>query len=243
MLELSDHIHPCVYLPSKNARMPLLYPTRRLTPEEMDAQLASGRRRSGSFIYYTACPNCCACEPSRFDVRHFRLTRSLRRVWNLGNRTFDVKIGPPKDDQERLAVFNLHRQVRNLAASEDPYTFEDFHSFLVESCCDTYELSFWEYDRLVACTIIDCGKESVSAVYTYFDPSYSKFSPGTYSILTQLDWARREGKKYLYLGMFVADNQHLRYKARFAPQERFQNGQWVAFNEPIPDWSSSPFQD
>lgn len=238
MLELSDHVHPCVYLPEQNARMPLLYPTRRLTPEEFDLQLASGRRRSGSFVYYTACPNCNACEPSRCEVQTFQLSKSMRRVWNQGKRVLTVKLGPPGDDQDRLNVFNQHRHQRNLAASEDPYSFEDFHSFLVESCCDTYELSFWEQDRLVACTVIDCGLESVSAVYTYFDPAYSKLSPGTFSILTQIDWAKREGKRYLYLGMFVADNQHLRYKARFSPQERFQNGRWVPFESPISDWSS-----
>lgn len=239
MLELSDHKHPCVYRPSQLARMPLLYPTRRLTGEELDEQLAIGRRRSGAFVYYTACPSCSACEPTRLEVQRFKLSRSMKRVLREGDRELITRIGPPSDDVHRLDLFNLHRRQRNLASSTDAYSFEDFHGFLVESCCESYELSFWDGNSLVACSIVDCGHQSVSAVYTYFDPEYARLSPGTYSILKQIEWASGQGKRYLYLGMFVADNQHLRYKARFAPQERYVAGQWIAFDRPLDDWSST----
>jgi arginyl-tRNA--protein-N-Asp/Glu arginylyltransferase len=239
MLELSDHRHPCVYRPSQLARMPLLYPTRRMTGRELDEQLAAGRRRSGAFVYYTACPACSACEPSRIDVQRFELSRSMKRVLQMGDRSLETRIGPPCDDALRLELFNRHRQQRNLASSTDAYSFEDFHGFLVESCCESYELSFWSGDSLVACSIIDSGQQSVSAVYTYFDPRYARLSPGTYSILKQMEWAVGQGKRYLYLGMFVADNQHLRYKARFVPQERFIDGNWVAFDQPLDNWSST----
>ena len=36
-------------------------------------------------------------------------------------------------------------------------------------------------------------------------------------------------RKYVYLGMYVAENRHLNYKARFMPQERFVNGCWVKY--------------
>ncbi len=238
MLELSDHKHPCVYRPSQLARMPLLYPTRRLTGEELDEQLAMGRRRSGAFVYYTACPTCTSCEPTRLEVQGYRLSRSMKRVLKEGDRELAIRVGPPCGDPLRLELFNLHRQQRNLAASSEAYSHEDFHGFLVESCCESYELSFWNGEKLVACSVVDCGLQSVSAVYTFFDPAYLRLSPGTYSILKQIEWAASRGKRYFYLGMFVADNQHLRYKARFAPQERYLNGAWVAFNEPLGDWSS-----
>lgn len=217
--------------------MPLLYPTRKLTHEELDRQLAAGRRRSGTFLYYTACDRCSACEPTRLEVQSFALTRSLRRIWNLGQRIFRTEIGPPGDDATRLSLFNRHRLQRHLSASDEAYSFDDFQSFLVDTCCASVELSYWADDQLVGCTILDCGNESISAVYTYFDPDFAKCSPGSYSILSQIDWARREGKRYLYLGMYVADNQHLRYKARFAPQERYIQGQWLRFDAPLDDWA------
>ena len=239
MLELSDHLHDCVYRPSQQARMPLLCPTRKLTPSELDVQLAAGRRRSGSFVYYTACPTCSACEPARLHVQRFQMSRSMKRVLKMGDQRLGLRIGLPSGDASRLDLFNRHRLQRNLAASNDAYTVDDFHGFLVESCCDTYELSFWDRELLVACTIVDVGLESVSAVYTYFDPCYADLSPGTYSILKQIEWTAELGKRYLYLGMYVADNQHLRYKARFTPQDRFVHGEWITYNEPMKDWSLS----
>jgi leucyl-tRNA---protein transferase len=239
MLELSDHKHPCVYRPSQLARMPLLYPTRRLTGEELDEQLAIGRRRSGAFVYFTACPTCTSCEPTRLEVQGYKMSRSMKRVLHQGDRELSIRVGPPCADSDRLELFNLHRQQRNLATSMEAYSYEDFCGFLVESCCESYELSFWNGEKLVACSVVDCGLESVSAVYTFFDPAYLRLSPGTYSILKQIEWAASLGKRYLYLGMFVADNQHLRYKARFAPQERYLKGTWVAFNVPMDDWSAT----
>ena len=237
MLELADHVHPCVYRPTEKAKMPLLYPTRRLSLEEMDIQLAMGRRRSGSFVYYTACSHCRACEPTRLDVNLFHPTKSMRRILSLGDRECRVEVGPPGEDENRLAVFNRHRLGRGLAVSEELYEAAEFSGFLVDSCCETIELSFWDSHRLIGCSILDCGYESMSAVYTYFDPDYSRLSIGTYSILKQIQFAQQRGKRYVYLGMYVADNQHLRYKARFAPQERFINGQWVSFESPMSDWA------
>jgi len=155
----------------------------------------------------------------------------------LGDRECRVEAGLPGEDEIRLAVFNRHRLGRGLAVSEELYEATEFSGFLVDSCCETIELSFWDNQRLIGCSIIDCGYESMSAVYTYFDPDYSRLSIGTYSILKQIQLSQQRRKRYVYLGMYVADNQHLRYKARFAPQERFINGQWVAFESPMSDWA------
>ena len=53
----------------------------------------------------------------------------------------------------------------------------------------------------------------------------------TSGALKQIDWARETGRQYVYLGMYVAANQHLNYKARFLPQQRLIDGQWCDFNE------------
>jgi arginine-tRNA-protein transferase len=108
-----------------------------------------------------------------------------------------------------------------VATDDDEYT-----SFLVASWNPTTEISYWLGDQLVAVAITDVGAQALSAVYCYFDPSYDKLSLGTYSILTQLRIARQQNMRWLYLGMYVAANQHLRYKARYRPHERWQGGLW-----------------
>lgn len=223
--------HECSYLADKIASLPLHLPTRRLSPGEFDFVLDQGIRRSGVFLYHTACQGCDACEPSRVDVSEFVLGDSHRRVLRRGDEKLQIRENIPSFDPERLRLFNLHKTVRELGSSGQEYGEDDYESFLVHSCCcDTVELSFWIGDALAAISIIDCGQNSLSAVYTYFDPAYSKLSLGTYSILKQFEFARLTGRQYVYLGMYVAQNQHLNYKGRFTPQERWIAGSWVHFS-------------
>lgn len=207
-----------------------MLPASLLSQAQFDDALESGMRRAGVFLYYTECPDCQACEPSRLDVHCFRWTDSWRRIKNRGDKVVTTKIRPPSVDEERLDLFNRHRNVRGLGASDTAYEIRDYESFLVETCCRyTLELEYRIEDRLVAVSIIDCGEKSVSAVYTYFDPDYSKLSLGTYSILKQIEFVKGTGRQYVYLGMYVAENQHLNYKARFTPQQRWIGGRWVDF--------------
>ena len=207
-------------------------PSRLLTPEEFDLCLASGIRRSGVFLYHTACDQCSACEPSRIDVQKFIWRDSFKRVLKRGDQCLTIQISRPSLDDQRLTVFNLHRTQRGLGDPESPYKTTDYESFLVDTCLpQTAELSFWLEDKLVGISIVDCGRNALSAVYTYFDPAHSKLSLGTYSILKQIEFARESGRQYAYLGMFVSENRHLSYKARFTPQERWIDDKWVEFDQ------------
>jgi leucyl-tRNA---protein transferase len=216
----------------------MIYPLRPLRPAEFDTYLEHGRRRSGAFLYHTECAACNSCEPTRLRPEEFRLTASLKRVLQRGDKDIRMELGFPRTDSVRLKLFNRHRTERNLDVNAAEYGAIEFESFLVETCCETRELSFWIDDRLIGCTIIDCGEVSVSAVYTYFDPDFSRYSPGTYSILKQIEFTQQTNRRYLYLGMFVNKNQHLRYKGRFVPQERYIGGKWQRFDMPVEQWSS-----
>jgi len=229
LIVIQDQPQPCPYLPGIEARMPLRLPIGRLNSEKIDSLLSLGYRRSGDFVYRTQCQSCSACEPTRVVVEQFVWTTSLKRVLRRGDSEMQLRIGPPIFTPARVTLFNDHRLGRNLARNEEPVDEDGYRSFLVESCCDTEELSFWHNDKLAAVAIVDRAKHSLSAVYTYFDPELSRLSLGTYAILKQFQRATQLGLTYLYLGMYVADNQHLNYKARFMPQQRFIAGAWQSF--------------
>ena len=57
------------------------------------------------------------------------------------------------------------------------------------------------------------GEKDISSVYFFFDPDYSKLSLGTFSALYEIDWMRKRGMRYYYLGLFVESCAHLNYKA------------------------------
>lgn len=230
---IADNVHPCSYLPEKTATMPLHVAQPSLSDADFEVVLEAGLRRSGQFTYYTACENCQACEPVRIDANKFHWSDSWRRIINRGDRLLRLDIGPPEFSIERLQLFNIHRDIRNLGHGNDSYTPYDYQSFLIDSCCDsTYELRYYLDNSLVALSVIDLSSNSISAVYTYFDPNHAKLSLGSYSVLKQIRLAQRSGRKWVYLGLYVAENQHLNYKARFLPQERYINRQWIEYSRP-----------
>ena len=234
-----DESSVCPYLNGQTARMPLSLPEGNVTGDQFDAILAAGYRRSGWFFYRTHCQTCHACEPLRIEVAKFNESRSMRRVRRLGDEHLQIQVAAPVLDEERLRVFNAQRAGRKLDRCEPEADPSDYSSFLLNSFCEDLELSFWDGDKLVAVSITDVGESSLSAVYCYFDPSYSWLSPGTYAILNQISFAKQDDYKWLYLGMFVADNAHLCYKARFGPHERLRDGHWQPFAPELIDRSQA----
>jgi leucyl-tRNA---protein transferase len=225
-----DSPHSCGYLPDRTARLPYRHPIEKLSPERFDERLAEGDRRSGVYLYRTQCPECRACEPIRLDLMTFRPNATQRRTVHRGDALLKVKVGPPKIDQARLDLFNAHRDRRGLSRGDEPIDASGYADFLTETCCDTLELTCWYEGRLVACAIADAGRESLSAVYTFFDPDFSLLSLGTYCVLREAELCRQTGRRYLYLGFYIAASPHMSYKARFHPHERRIGGQWLGFS-------------
>lgn len=221
----------CPYLPRQVARMPLRMPTRDLTGEELDERLAVGDRRQGVVLYRTRCPRCEACEPVRIDVARFRPTRTHRRTLARGLRELAIEIGRPRVDAERVALYDRHKRARALADDAHPIEPQTYEEFLVATCCDSLEIAYRLNGELVGVAITDRGAISVSAVYCHHDPTKTTLGVGTFSILYQLELCKQWGLRWLYLGLYVAGNDPMAYKARFLPHERRIDGRWQVFEK------------
>lgn len=225
-----DALHPCPYLPDRNARLPMRLPSRALSPAELDARLAEGDRRHGPFLYRPSCPGCVACEAIRIPVNDFRFRKSHRRVLNKGDRHLRVELGEPVADRRRLALYERHKRGRGLVSgSGEPLDLKGYEGFLVERCVRAFEVRYHHDDHLVAVAVTDRGVRSLSAVYCFWDPAYAHLSVGTYSILKQIELARDWGMEHLYLGLYIERNEHMSYKARFRPHDRLVDGRWQRF--------------
>ncbi len=229
-----DQEEPCPYLEGRIARRPMRLPTRRLQPHELDQRLDAGDRRAGPLFYTQACPSCRACEPLRIDTGTFEATRSQARAWKRGRKALRVSAGPLLVDELRITLFDRHQTLRGLRKHEREFGREEYEAFLVERAVDSFELRYWLGETLVGVAITDRGKDAWSAVYTYYEPElpleHRSLSLGTFSILTQLELARANGVRWLYLGLAIEQSDAMRYKLAFLPHERRIDGEWRAFS-------------
>lgn len=229
-LVVYDGTHDCPYLDGRQARLPMRLPVRALSGRELDERLAEGDRRHGAFLYRPSCPSCTACQAIRLDAQDFPLRRSHERVLKRGDRELRMQIGDPIADDERLGLYEKHKVERGLVSGTgEPLDLRGYEGFLVDRCVRSVELRYYLNDELVALAVTDRGDRSLSAVYCFWDPAHKNLSLGTYSILKQVQLARSWGLRWVYLGLFIEDNDHMRYKKRFLPHQRLIDGRWEEF--------------
>ena len=221
-----DEATACPYLAGREARMPLRVPTRMLTQQEFAERLRAGDRRQGVLLYRTACPACQACEPIRIDVEQFEPDRTQRRVYRRGLKTLDVEIGPPELTTEKVALYNRHKSGRGLSAEGTDIDEAGYRAFLVDTCCDSFEIRYRLDGKLIGVAVVDRAEDALSAVYFYFDPDHEPLSPGVFSIMKQVELCRAWGLRFLYLGLYIRECPSMAYKARYLPHERRVGGQW-----------------
>jgi len=230
ILVVYDEVEQCPYIAERQARMPLGLPLVSIDAQSTDRLMSGGFRRSGHFLYQTNCTDCQACEAIRLDVNAFQPNRSQRRALKKGDKAFEVVIGTPQTDRQRVHLFNKHRNARGLNCKGIDIDDDDYQMFLIESCLDTFEIAYYCDSQLVGIAICDQGEQSISAVYTYYDIDFVSLSPGTYSIMKQVEKCKSEGFQYLYLGFYIAQCQFMRYKQNFRPHQRLIDGQWKDFH-------------
>lgn len=219
----------CPYLHDRVSRLPLRLQLLPVLGADFDDMLRAGNRRTGRYLYQTACPGCQECEPIRIPVSRFRASRSQRRVWKKTNPAVDVRVTEPIVDELRVRMFNAHRNQRGMNQSASAFDRHDYVEFLTDTCCDTIALDYYLDERLIAVAICDRGENAWSAVYTFFDPAFAAWSPGTFSILKQIELCQERDIDWLYLGFYIENCRHMRYKEAYRPHQRLVDGRWQDF--------------
>jgi arginine-tRNA-protein transferase len=213
-------LYACPYLPSLQARQRAFLASE-LDPEVYHDLMDRGFRRNGEVFYAMDCPTCCRCIPLRLAVERFVPSKSQRRAWRR-NEALDVRVQEP---QYSPAKFELYR--RYVAAQHAPTddTEEQFRGIYTR-VVDTVEVLYVLGDRTLAVSLLDVCSRSVSAVYHFFDPDHRARSLGVFSVLAEIEWTRRLGVPYYYLGYWVEGAKTMHYKANYRPHELWRGGAW-----------------
>lgn len=218
--------HACGYWPERNARDVVLDPSDATLPDIYPQSLAMGFRRSGGHVYRPQCAACQACIAVRLRVREFVPDRGQRRC-SKRNADLHIEMRPAQRSDEIFDLYRRYVDSRHAGGGMDGLATEDFDRFV---SCDWSPTRFLEFRRdgaLLAVAVTDVLPSSLSSVYTFFEPGEAARSLGTFAILSQIQWARREGREHLYLGFWLKDHPKMNYKENFQPQERLIGREWV----------------
>jgi len=108
----------------------------------------------------------------------------------------------------------------------DNPTPNGYINFLTSDWSETVFYEFRLKKQLVAVAVVDHLQNSLSAVYTFFDPLFQERSLGVYAILWEIEETKRLKRDYLYLGYWIKGCQKMSYKIEYQPLEFYSNGIW-----------------
>jgi arginine-tRNA-protein transferase len=210
----------CSYLPSQTASLEVRA-VNAMSPAEYLQLLARGWRRFGWQIFRPACPRCRECRSLRVLAQQFNPTAGQRRVLRK-NGAVRAELHPLFAARETVDLYNRyqrfmheHRGWALQVASNASY-----HDMFLSGPSELgRQWLYFTGDKLIGVALMDEVPQAVSLVYFFHDPEWRAQSPGVFSILNQLRYARSQGMEHAYLGYWIKDCPSMNYKNRFAPYE------------------------
>ncbi|MFH5806414.1 arginyltransferase [Alienimonas sp. DA493] len=210
----------CSYLPEERARMGVKL-FAQISAEHYAKMLARGWRRQGVSFFRSDCPACKKCRSLRVDVRNFRPSKSQRRCLKR-NAQISVTVQPAGTSEEHADLYNRwHADMSERRGwRHDTTTPEEYRENLVGPGYDfAREFLYRDGDKLVGVGLVDVVPGALNSIYFFHDPDWRPQGPGTFSALTEIQYARDTGRDWVYLGYWIPENASMAYKNRFAPHE------------------------
>jgi arginine-tRNA-protein transferase len=223
--------HECSYLDNRLANSLFVDPESSLDTVVYSSLIQRGFRRSGNYVYTPHCNHCHDCIPVRLDVQQFSPSRSQKRCCNR-NKQLKVRHRPAAFSQVHYDLYSKYVISRHSGGGMDEPSTEKYLDFLISDWCETTFFEFRENDNVVSIAVTDIIEDGFSAVYTFFasSPSLDKRSLGVFSILWQIEEARRRGLRWLYLGYWIKKCAKMNYKDKYQPLQYYYNYEW----HPVP---------
>jgi arginine-tRNA-protein transferase len=167
--------------------------------------------------------------PLRIRVQDFSPNKSQRRILRR-NSDVGVTFQPICLTEADEILFDKHKR---RFANNTPDSLNDFlapqnPAFVP---CRAYECRVISSEnRLLAVSFFDIGENAISSVYAMFETDESARGLGIFTLLAELEFARQNGKKYLYTGYVHKGHSAYDYKKHFSAIEHYDwCGSWLPF--------------
>jgi arginine-tRNA-protein transferase len=229
---------PCPYLPDREERKVFAHLPLSDGPQVNDALTQVGFRRSQNIAYRPACEACDACVSARIPVGKYVFSKSERRVLER-NAHLTRHIVEAEATMEQFDLLRCYLLARHAEGGMSDMTWPDYVAMVEDTAVRTHLIEYRapSTDRgpgdLIACALVDMLGDGLSLVYSFYDPSLTKDSLGSFVILDHVAQAATARLPYVYLGYWVNGSVKMAYKARFRPLEVLKPGGWAALTDSV----------
>lgn len=218
-------VHQCGYLPDRYSVNIIADPNKELSSEIYSTLIDYGFRRNGKHLYRPQCPHCSACVPTRILVNNFMPNRSQQRTIRV-NQDLKIKLTGNNYLEEHFELYKKYLVIRHTDSPMSLSTVDDYKDFIIGNWSNTHFLEFRLDKKLICVAVFDPLPQGLSAVYSFYDPSYEKRSLGTYAILRLIEEALNRKLSTLYLGYWIKECNKMSYKINFKPIQGYINKSW-----------------
>lgn len=226
---------PCPYLPARDERKVFAHLPLSEGAQVNDALTQIGFRRSQNIAYRPACEGCDACVSARIPVAPYVFSRSERRVIER-NTMLTRHLVEAEATMEQFDLLRRYLMARHAEGGMSDMTWPDYVAMVEDTAVRTHIIEYRapSDDRgpgdLIACVLVDLLSDGLSLVYSFYDPSFTRNSLGSFVILDHVVQSRIAGLPFVYLGYWVSGSEKMDYKSRFQPLEVLRPGGWVMLN-------------
>ncbi|TGK00669.1 arginyltransferase [Leptospira semungkisensis] len=219
----------CSYYPERISRIKGFAWREVISPSVLDFLFRFGFRRSGAFYYRTSCPSCSHCLSYRIPLLSFSPNAKHKRIFKK-NQDLRVTVSSPEMDPEKKDLYLKYQRSRHEGSygNSDEELLQTMQIQMYDGSDNSKEIRIYKEERLLGWMLLDLGRETVSAVYSVFDPEEEKRSLGNFLILSSILWARGNQFKEFHLGLFLPGHPKMDYKSKWKPAEILEkkSGLW-----------------
>ncbi len=213
----------CSYLADKDEQL-LVLQENILSVELYEQLISIGFRRSGDTLYKPHCPSCNACKPIRLPVNSFMLSKRQKRTlknnkalsWTIVDKTTD----------EHYQLYQEYISKRHFDGPMFPPSKEQYEHFLHCHWLSPLLIEIRDRGQLIGVAVTDILPNSLSAIYSFFDPEQEKRSMGSLMILLQCRIAKLLDKEFVYLGYQIDESRKMNYKTAYRPYQILTSQGW-----------------
>lgn len=178
-----------------------------------------GWRRFGNMYFRPVCEGCSACESIKIDVNNYHFSKSERRIIKK-NAHIKRVLRRPTATHEHIALFEKYHDYMHEKRGweKQSINIKNYYMSFVNGFNEFgYEVLYFDGEKLIGIDLIDILPNGISSIYFYYDPDYSHLSPGKYSMLQQIIYAKANHLEWIYMGYYVKECQSLAYKGGYKP--------------------------